>query len=325
VRITAQLIEAETGSHLWADRFDGSMEDVFELQDQVATSVAGVIEPALQAAETRRTRARPTNDLTAYDLYLRSVELFQAWSKEPTLRALDLLARAIERDPRYGLALATAGFCHSLLFCSGWADDPEATRRMGIELAQRALQVAGDDPVALAVASMALVNFDQDVEPIIGLIDRSLALNPGSAKGWQISGWVRVAAGDSDRAIQDFATAERLDPRSPTRPFNLTGVGIAHFLAHRLDEAAFLRDEPLLSRFLLRAYGPSRRRERDVPAADGPDTARGGPAGHHVAKAGAARVFPRRLPAGDGRDNVTATAVSPRSSPPVSPLSESAA
>jgi len=238
VRITAQLIEAETGAHLWADRFDGSMEDVFDLQDQVATSVAGVIEPALQAAETRRATARPTNDLTAYDLYLRSFELFLAWSKEPTLQALDLLARAIERDPRYGLALAMAGFCHSLLFCSGWADDREASRRQGIELAQRALQVAGDDPVALALVSMALVNFDQDVEPIIGLIDRSLALNPGSAKGWAISGWIRVTAGDTDRAIQDFAKAERLDPRSPTHPFNLTGVGIAHFLAHRLDEAA---------------------------------------------------------------------------------------
>jgi adenylate cyclase len=238
VRITAQLIEAETGAHLWADRFDGSMEDVFDLQDQVATSVAGVIEPALQAAETRRATARPTNDLTAYDLYLRSVELFHAWSKEPTLQALDLLARAIERDPRYGPALAMAGFCHSLLFCSGWADDREATRRHGIELAQRALQVAGDDPVALASVSIALINFDQDVEPIVGLIDRSLALNPGSAKAWGISGWVRVAGGDSDRAIQDFATAERLDPRSPSHPFNLTGVGIAHFLAHRLDEAA---------------------------------------------------------------------------------------
>ena len=238
VRITAQLIEAETGAHLWADRFDGSMEDVFDLQDQVATSVAGVIEPALQAAETRRATGRPTNDLTAYDLYLRSAELFQAWSKEPTLHALDLLARAIERDPRYGLALAMAGFYHSLLFCYGWADDREATRRMGIELAQRALQVAGDDPVTLAWVSVALVNFDQDVEPIIGLIDRSLALNPGSAQGWVTSGWIRLTAGDSERAIQDFTRGERLDPRSRFRPFNLTGVGIAHFQAHRLDEAA---------------------------------------------------------------------------------------
>src|SRR6516225_1562427 len=214
VRITAQLIEAETGAHLWTDRFDGSLADVFDLQDRVATSVAGVIEPALQAAETRRARARPTSDLTAYDLYLRAFELVGAWSKEPTLHAIELLARAIERDPRYGIALAFAGFCRSLLFCSGWADDPEATRRQGIELSQRALQAAGDDPVVLAWVSVALINFDQDVAPTIGLIDRSLGLNPGSALGWANSGWVRVVAGDADRAIADFATADRLDPRS---------------------------------------------------------------------------------------------------------------
>jgi tetratricopeptide (TPR) repeat protein len=238
VRITAQLIEAETGAHLWADRFDGSMEDVFDLQDRVATSVAGVIEPALVAAETRRARARPTSDLTAYDLNLRAFELVLAWSKEPTLHAIELFGRAIERDPLYGNALAGAGFCHSLLFCSGWADDPEATRRQGIELSQRALQVAGDDPGVLALVSLALTNFDQDVAPTIGLIDRSLALNPGSSLGWFASGWVRVMAGNADRAIADFATADRLDPRSPRHPFILTGIGIGHFLAHRLDEAA---------------------------------------------------------------------------------------
>jgi adenylate cyclase len=247
VRITAQLIEAETGAHLWADRFDGSMEDVFDLQDQIATSVAGVIEPALQAAETRRSRSRPTGDLTAYDLFLRSFDLYPAWSKEPMQQAIALLARAIERDPRYGIALAFAAYHHSMLFQysmlfqSGWADDPEATRREGIELAQRAVQVAGDDPGALAWVSLALINFDQDVALAIGLIDRSLALNPGFSTGWAISGWVRVAAGDADRAIADIATADRLDPRSPARTARMTtGVGIAHFLARRLDQAAAL-------------------------------------------------------------------------------------
>jgi TolB-like protein/class 3 adenylate cyclase len=150
VRITAQLIEAETGAHLWADRFDGSMEDVFDLQDQVATNVAGVIEPALQAAETRRGRRRPTSDLTAYDLYLRSFELFFALSEESISHAIELLARAIKRDPRYGIALAFAASSYSMLFQSGWADDPEATRSRGIALAQRALQAASDDPAILA-------------------------------------------------------------------------------------------------------------------------------------------------------------------------------
>jgi adenylate cyclase len=238
VRITAQLIEAETGAHLWADRFDGSMEDVFDLQDRVATSVAGIIEPALQMAETRRTRGRPTSDLTAYDLYLRAYELYLDWSKESILRAIELLAQAVERDPRYGIALALAAYYHSLLFQSGWADDPEATRLGGIEIAQRALRAAGDDPTVLAWVSLALVNFDQDVGPTIGLIDRALALNPSSAQGWRISGRVRLAAGDAARAIADFATANRLDPRSTVRAAILAGIGIGHFLAGRLDQAA---------------------------------------------------------------------------------------
>jgi len=203
----------------------------------VATSVAGVIEPALQAAETRRARDRPTSDVTAYDLYLRAYELYLDWSKESILRAIALLARAIERDLHYGIALALAAYYHSRLFQCGWADDPEATRRGGIEIAQRALQAAGDDPIVLTWVSLALVNFDQDVGPIIGMIDQALALNPSYAVGWKVSGWVRVAAGDAERAIADFTTADRLDPRSG-RQFTLAGIGIAHFLARRLDQAA---------------------------------------------------------------------------------------
>ena len=245
LRITAQLIEAETGAHLWADRFDGSLEDVFELQDQVALSVAGVIEPTLQAAEIRRATARPTNDLTAYDLYLRSIELARAWSREANLRALDLLEQAIERDPRYGLALARAAFCHSQIVFSGWAADPEPSRHQSIELARRALQVAGDDPIVLALAAGALANSDEDIEPLVGLIDRSLALNPGSAFGWMWSGWIHVFAGDPNRAVEHFKTALRLDPRSPVSAFCLTGIGSAHFSAHRLDAAASALQESL--------------------------------------------------------------------------------
>jgi len=116
VRITAQLIDAATGAHLWADRFDGLLEDVFELQDKVALSVAGVIEPTLQAAEFRRSAARATNDLTAYDLYLRAVGPIRSGErdKERYLEGLDLLGKAIERDPRYGPALACAAFCHQV-------------------------------------------------------------------------------------------------------------------------------------------------------------------------------------------------------------------
>src|SRR6201981_3390025 len=133
VRITGQLIDAVTGTHLWADRFDGSLEDVFDLQDKVAVSVAGIIEPTLQVAEIRRSSERPTNDLTAYDLYLRALPLSgHTFEKDRIAQALDLLRQAIKRDARYGPALALSTSCHHVLDIEGWADDRETNRRMGV-------------------------------------------------------------------------------------------------------------------------------------------------------------------------------------------------
>ena len=145
VRITAQLIDALNGAHLWADRFDGSLEDVFELQDEVAVSVAGVIEPALQAAETARSASRPTNDLTAYDFYLRGAYATILSSGKQIPEALVLLEQVIQRDPRYAPALAWAAVCCLRLCSDGLSHNSEADRRKGTDFARRALQVAGDD------------------------------------------------------------------------------------------------------------------------------------------------------------------------------------
>src|SRR5262252_6467968 len=145
VRITAQLIDALSGAHLWADRFDGSLEDVFDLQDKVASSVAGVIEPALQIAETARSARRPTDDLTAYDLYLRSYAMHLA-SSQQIPEALCLMEQAIARDPHYGPALAWAAQCCMRLLVDNRSEHPEAVRSKGIDFARRALMVAGDDP-----------------------------------------------------------------------------------------------------------------------------------------------------------------------------------
>lgn len=131
--MTGQLIDALTGTHLWADRFDGSLEDIFELQDKVALSVAGVIEPTLEAAEIRRSSERPTSDLTAYDLYLRALPHSFTHQQERVIQALDLLRRAIDRDPRFGLALVRAAFCHGQLDSIGVVDDREANKCTGIE------------------------------------------------------------------------------------------------------------------------------------------------------------------------------------------------
>ena len=129
VRITGQLIDAATDAHLWASRFDGSLADIFELQDRVAVSVAGVIEPALQAAEIRRSAARPTTDLSAYDLYLRALAAFHQFTRERVFEALGLLEQAIAIDRHYGLALSWAAICHLRLVRDGWAEEPETSRR----------------------------------------------------------------------------------------------------------------------------------------------------------------------------------------------------
>ena len=261
MRITAQLIEAGTGAHLWADRFDGSLEDVFDLQDQVATSVAGVIEPTLQSAEIRRSSERPTSDLTAYDLYLRAFPAVLSGEKNGYIEALDLLGRAIERDPHYGPSLAAAAVCHSGLYVSGWTDDPEASRREGVERARQALRYGGDDAGTLGRAAYALGHFGEDIDAAMALIERSLQINPSFAYGWQRSGWLRLWAGQPELAIKHFETALRLNPRDPA-PATLMGIGVGHFFARRLEEARTmllrsLQEQPgwvPTSRFLAACY-----------------------------------------------------------------------
>ena len=234
VRITAQLIDAETGTHLWADRFDGSLEDVFDLQDKVATAIAGIIGPTLQGVEIRRSADRPTTDLTAYDLYLRALALFRfdVMDRERILAQLDLLGRAIERDPHYAPALASAALCHMLLHAGGWSTD----FRQGVNLARRAVQVTRDDPGVLVLSGYVLAYFGEDIDAAIKLIDHALILNPSFADGWHFSGMLRLWAGQPEPAISHFETSLRLSPHF--RAFNFQGIGMGYFLAQRFGEAA---------------------------------------------------------------------------------------
>jgi TolB-like protein len=235
VRITAQLVDALSGTHLWADHFDGSLEDVFELQDRVAVSVAGVIEPALQAAEMRRSAARPTTDLTAYDLYLRAFSMLAA-SYRHAPEALRLIEQAIARDPRYGPALGWAAVCCELLVAGGRSEDPEADRRKGVDFARRALEVAGEEPGVLANVAVALAWFGEDIGAMMAVVDRALALNPSFARGWRISGLLRNWTGQPDIAIEHTETSLRLNPRTQVGPLYFN-IGIAHLLSRRFDEA----------------------------------------------------------------------------------------
>jgi TolB-like protein len=235
VRITAQLIDALTGTHLWADRFDGPLEDIFALQDRVAISVAGVIEPALQAAETARSANRPTSDLTAYDLYLRAYPAL--WTSARQIpQALRLLEQAIARDPRYGPALAVAALCCFRLLYDDRSEDPEADRLKGADYARRALEVAGDDPVVLANAAYALAYFGADIGAMMALADRAVALNPNSARCWALSAYLRIWAGQLDIALEHHEVSDRLSPRARVGTSALA-IGGVHFLARRFDQA----------------------------------------------------------------------------------------
>ena len=236
VRITAQLIDATNGTHLWADRFDGSLEDVFELQDNVAISAAGVIEPALQAAEARRSAHRPTNDLTAYDLYLRALPSFASVAKERIREAQALLEQAIARDPHYGPALALAAMCITQLHLNGWAESLDDGRDRGLDYARRAVRAAGNDAFVLTSAAVVFGYFGEDIDAAIALADRALAANPSSAYGWFWSGVLRMYAGQYDIAIEQIEKSLRLNPLDRMAA-PLTAIAAAHFFKREFEIA----------------------------------------------------------------------------------------
>ena len=247
VRIAGQLVDAITGAHLWADRFDDSLEDVFQLQDKVASCVAGVIEPALQAAETARLVNRPTADMTAYDLYLRAYAMYMSSAKQIP-EALCLLEQALARDPDYGLALAWAAICCRRMLVDGSSKDRKADSEKSVAFARRALEVAGDDPAVLANAAQALAHSYEDLGAMIALVDRGLTLNPSYARGWHISGFLRLRAGELEVAIAHAEMALRLSPRARVG-MTYSLLGRALFLSRRFDEAVpklllAIQDEP---------------------------------------------------------------------------------
>ena len=261
VRITAQLIDAQSGTNLWADRFDGSLEDVFDLQDRVAISVAGVIEPALQAAEMRRSAARPTTDLSTYDFYLRALATYFPITGERIFEALVLLEQAIAIDRHYGPALSLAAICHLQLTTNGWVEEAETVRRKANDLARQALQAGENDPGILVNAAFVLARFDEDIDAATGLVDRALALNPSYARGWLFSGILRSWAGQHNLAIEHLETSRRLSPHERMgQP--LVAMGMAYFMKHQFDDAATrlllsIQDHPgypLSFRFLAACY-----------------------------------------------------------------------
>jgi tetratricopeptide (TPR) repeat protein len=216
--------------------FDGSLENVFDLQDKVALSVAGVVEPALQAAENARSARRPTNDLTAYDLYLRAIATYYPVTRARVSEASRLLEQAIAIDPQYSPALAWAALCHSRIALDGWAEDPNVARRKSGDLARQAIEVSDNDPSVLAMAAFVLTIIGEDIDAMIGLVDRALALNPSFAYGWYVSAGIRLAAGEPDLALQYLETSQRLSPRESMGTVQMF-IGVAYLLKRQFDKA----------------------------------------------------------------------------------------
>jgi TolB-like protein len=249
VRITGQLIDAATGAHLWADRFDGAIEDVFALQDRVAASVVGAIAPRLEQAEIGRAQRKPTESLDAYDHFLRGMAGIHAWTREANAAAFASFTRAIELDPGFAAAHGMAARCFSQRKSCGWLEDRAHDIATAERLARRAAELGREDTIALSGAAMVLSYVVGDLDTAGDLIDQALALDPSFAWGWLASGWIKGFSGEHELAIEHVQRAMRLSPTDPHVFTMRAAVGFAHFFAGRYDEAlssseAALRERP---------------------------------------------------------------------------------
>jgi TolB-like protein len=249
VRITGQLIDATTRAHLWAERFEGTIDDIFELQDQIAASVVGAVAPQLERAEIERSKRKPTESLDAYDYYLRGMANFHQGTREALDESLPLLYRAIELDPGFASAYGMAAWCYFWRKINGWMTDPAREATEAGRLAREAVALGKDDAVALTKGGHALGHFGGDLESCMALLDRALVLNPNLSSAWYLSGFQRITRGEPDLAIERFARAMRLSPLDPEMVRMQAGTAMAHLLSGRFDAASSwaetaLRDLP---------------------------------------------------------------------------------
>ena len=227
LRISGQLIDAITGAHLWADRFDGDARDVFELQDRITESVVAAIEPTLQVAEVERHRNRGPGKLAAYDLLLRAYALRYEFTPESIAAALDCLDQALAIDPGYAPAMAAAAYCHALRHFQGWVHDDDAYRSTAVTLAWRAVELAPGDAQVLWMAAFAIWNMAEEREPAVELFNHSLAINPNSAMALTLGGWIEVMRGNQNTGRAMIERALRLNPRDPRGWFMSGPMAIA--------------------------------------------------------------------------------------------------
>jgi TolB-like protein/tetratricopeptide (TPR) repeat protein len=237
VRITGQLIDASSGTHLWADNFDGTLDDVFDLQDQVTSSVVGAIAPKLEQAEIERAKRKPTGSLDAYDYFLRGLAHFHRDERQANAEALQMFCKAIALDPDFATAHGMAAWCYNQRLRNGWLADLAEARAETRRLALRAAELGREDALALSTAGSSLAQVLQELDSGIALIDRARELNPNLAIAWSSSAWARNYRGEPEIAIAHAAHAMRLSPLDPLAHYMDAATAFAHFMAGRYDEA----------------------------------------------------------------------------------------
>src|ERR1700730_16224962 len=248
VRITGQLIDTPTGAHIWADRFDGALDDIFELQDEVASHVAGAIAPRLRSFEIERAFRKPTDSLDAYDFYLRAVAHFWKWTPAGWREAIDLLRRALASDPSYAPAAGLFAWCRVAQTYIGSGISSEELAE-GVRLARQSIATGQEEPEALAMGGWGMYCLARECTSGLTAIERALALNPNFAFGWNLYGWGQSFCNRPDLAIDAMVRAVRLSPLDPQRWAFYGGLALAHLVARRHDEAVQwgdkASDEPL--------------------------------------------------------------------------------
>lgn len=246
IRLAGKLVEAETGHHLWAGRYDGVIEHIFVLEDNFCADVLAAVEPNVRRAEIERARRKPTADLNAYDLYLRALPLLFAYTSKTFMEAEKLLREAVSRDDQYSDALAALADCVGRMALNGWKAERETSFSEACYLAGRAVAADPENPTSLATAAWAYAMFAGSFDRALDLASRALALQPNSHAVRSYCGWVYAYAGESDQAIVQFQEACRLSPVDPRGYFPLLGLATSNFFARRFDETVRMTDRILL-------------------------------------------------------------------------------
>jgi TolB-like protein/tetratricopeptide (TPR) repeat protein len=246
LRFISQLIDATTGAHIWADRFEGEMSDVFDLQDRITESVVAVIEPNLQRVEIERVKRKPVSNLDAYDLMLRAQQLEYEFTEQSLAEALRCLEQALALDPNYAAAMALAANCYGERAFQGWTQDAAAEATKGLHLATRALALGREDSNVLWMAAHATLRLAMDRERAKELAYGSLALNSNSAIAMTVAGLTEAMSGNPGKAIELLLRAQRLSPRDPRGWLTASALSLAYFTEREFEKAASSAERALM-------------------------------------------------------------------------------